>query len=116
MFLRAQIYSSARRGTRAATAIAEAAEAAAAPAAAAASDLGSPVASGAITPRQYALLALKSSLPFVAFGFVDNAIMITAGDAIEASIGVALSLSTMAAAGLGNLCSDVVGIAAGELD
>ena len=31
-----------------------------------------------------------------------------AGDAIEASLGVALSLSTMAAAGLGNAFSDVV--------
>jgi hypothetical protein len=39
---------------------------------------------------------------------VDNFIMICAGDAIEASIGVALSLSTMAAAGLGNAFSDVV--------
>ena len=38
--------------------------------------------------------------------------MIVAGDAIDASLGAALCLSTMAAAGLGNLFSDVVGIAA----
>ena len=29
-----------------------------------------------ITARQYALLAIKSGLPFVAFGFVDNFIMV----------------------------------------
>jgi len=67
-----------------------------------------------ITKRQYALLAFKTSLPFVAFGFVDNFIMILAGDQIEASIGVVLSLSTMAAAGLGNTFSDVVGIISSE--
>lgn len=35
---------------------------------------------------------------------------ILSGDAIEASVGVALSLSTMAAAGCGNMVSDVLGI------
>jgi len=39
---------------------------------------------------------------------VDNFIMIMAGDAIEASIGITLGLSTMAAAGFGNAFSDVV--------
>ena len=29
-----------------------------------------------ITARQYTLLAIKSGLPFVAFGFVDNFIMV----------------------------------------
>jgi hypothetical protein len=32
--------------------------------------------SSAITGKQYALLAVKSGLPFVAFGFVDNFIMV----------------------------------------
>lgn len=68
--------------------------------------------STAIQPKQYALMSLKSGLPFVAFGFVDNAIMIMAGDMIEASIGATLALSTMAAAGIGNMFSDVIGIAA----
>jgi hypothetical protein len=35
---------------------------------------------------------------------------ILSGDAIEATVGVALSLSTMAAAGCGNMVSDVLGI------
>lgn len=69
-------------------------------------------ASSSITFKQYALLSFKSGLPFVAFGFVDNAIMIMAGDMIEANIGATLALSTMAAAGIGNMFSDVIGIAA----
>ena len=38
--------------------------------------------------------------------------MLCAGDQIEAHLGVALSLSSMAAAGLGNALSDVVGVTA----
>ena len=64
-------YSSSRRGTTALDAIAAAPAAAAAAAAAEAN-----AEAAAITTRQYALLALKSGLPFVAFGFVDNFIMV----------------------------------------
>ena len=39
-----------------------------------------------------------------------SAIMLAAGDQIEAVFGATLGLSAMAAAGLGNMCSDVVGI------
>ena len=39
-----------------------------------------------------------------------HSIMILSGETIEATVGVALSLSTMAAAGCGNMVSDVVGI------
>jgi hypothetical protein len=35
--------------------------------------------------------------------------MIMAGDMIEANIGATLALSTMAAAGIGNMFSDVIG-------
>ena len=55
-------------------------------------------------------LFLSQAIPFVGFGFMDNAIMIIAGEYIEMSIGAALALSTMAAAGLGNLLSDIAGI------
>ena len=44
------------------------------------------------------------------FGFCDNAIMLLAGEGIESSLGVALGISTLAAAGFGNLISDVVGL------
>lgn len=40
-------------------------------------------------------------------------VMITAGEAIDASIGVAFGLSTLTAAGLGQCCSDVAGITSG---
>jgi len=62
------------------------------------------------TTSQLSRTALASGIPFVGFGFVDNAIMLTAGNEIEASLGAALGLSTLAAAGLGNLISDVAGL------
>uniref|UniRef100_A0A803JH63 Transmembrane protein 65 n=3 Tax=Xenopus tropicalis TaxID=8364 RepID=A0A803JH63_XENTR len=51
-----------------------------------------------------------NALPFIGFGFLDNAIMIAAGTQIELSIGVILGISTMAAAALGNLVSDLAGL------
>ncbi|KAM8967894.1 transmembrane protein 65 [Pelodytes ibericus] len=53
---------------------------------------------------------IHNALPFVGFGFLDNAIMIAAGTQIELSIGVILGISTMAAAALGNLVSDLAGL------
>ncbi len=55
-------------------------------------------------------LALHQSLPFIGFGFLDNLIMILAGDYIDHTLGAALGITTMAAAGLGNAISDVFGI------
>ncbi|QDZ20910.1 EF-hand domain-containing protein [Chloropicon primus] len=62
------------------------------------------------TSGQLAKVALASGIPFVGFGFVDNAIMLTAGSEIEKTLGVALGITTLAAAGLGNLISDVLGL------
>ncbi|WZN62906.1 transmembrane protein 65 [Chloropicon roscoffensis] len=62
------------------------------------------------TNAQLATVGLASGIPFVGFGFVDNAIMLTAGSEIESSLGVALGITTLAAAGLGNLISDVLGL------
>ncbi|XP_049903938.1 transmembrane protein 65-like isoform X1 [Epinephelus moara] len=53
---------------------------------------------------------LHNAIPFVGFGFLDNCIMIVAGTQIELSIGVVLGISTMAAAALGNLVSDLAGL------
>ena len=47
---------------------------------------------------------------FSGFGFLDNAVMILAGDYIETSVGVMFNLSVLAAAGLGNTVSDLVGV------
>lgn len=55
-------------------------------------------------------MCLLNSLPFVGFGFLDNFTMIIAGDYIEHSFGMIMTISTMAAAALGNTISDVLGI------
>ncbi|VDN58668.1 unnamed protein product [Dracunculus medinensis] len=63
-----------------------------------------------ITKEQQKQLFLINSIPFVGFGFLDNFIMIIAGEYIDQTIGVWLAISTMAAAALGNTISDVSGI------
>ncbi len=60
--------------------------------------------------RHMAQTARASAIPLVGFGFWDNAIMFMAGEGIESALGVALGIATLAAAGLGNLISDVVGL------
>jgi len=55
-------------------------------------------------------LAYHNSLPFIGFGFLDNFIMIVAGEYIDLTLGVKLGISTMAAAALGNTISDMMGI------
>jgi len=62
------------------------------------------------TTKQLLYVGLYYSLPYVGFGFLDNFIMIVAGDYIELTIGVGMGISTMAAAGLGNAISDVAGV------
>lgn len=64
----------------------------------------------ALTSAQMRYILLHNAIPFVGFGFLDNAIMIAAGTQIELSIGVTLGISTMAAAALGNLVSDLAGL------
>lgn len=56
---------------------------------------------------------VRVAVPFVGFGFLDNFIMILSGAEIEAFFGLSLGLSAMAAAGLGNTLSDIIGIQAG---
>eukprot|EP00924_Labyrinthula_sp_SR-Ha-C_P009913 maker-scaffold_21-snap-gene-3.10-mRNA-1 protein AED:0.28 eAED:0.28 QI:88/1/1/1/1/1/2/163/269 len=67
-----------------------------------------------LSNKQKRQLFIISTIPFVGFGFLDNAVMIVAGDLIEEYFGVFLGLSTLAAAGLGNLLSDVVGLIFGD--
>lgn len=59
---------------------------------------------------QLRLVCLNQAIPFLGFGFLDNVIMIVAGDYIDTTIGLTLGISTMAAAGLGNALSDIAGI------
>ena len=51
----------------------------------------------------------------VGFGFMDNIIMIQAGDAIDATFGVAFGFTTLTAAALGNVCSDSSGVLFGGI-
>ncbi|KAH9506909.1 Transmembrane protein 65 [Dermatophagoides farinae] len=60
--------------------------------------------------NQLVQLFISQSLPFIGFGFLDNLLMIVAGDYIDLTLGVALGISTMAAAGLGNALSDIAGV------
>ncbi|XP_075817086.1 transmembrane protein 65 isoform X1 [Microtus pennsylvanicus] len=62
------------------------------------------------TPGQLRYVFFHNAIPFIGFGFLDNAIMIVAGTQIELSIGIILGISTMAAAALGNLVSDLAGL------
>jgi len=55
-------------------------------------------------------LAYHNSLPFIGFGFLDNFIMIMAGEYIDITLGAKLGISTMAAAAFGNTISDMMGI------
>ncbi|CAH8651768.1 unnamed protein product [Heterobilharzia americana] len=63
-----------------------------------------------LTYAQLKLVVAGSCLPFIGFGFLDNAIMIVAGEYIDLTFSAVLGISTMAAAGLGNLISDLFGI------
>ncbi|CAM9391773.1 unnamed protein product, partial [Ascophyllum nodosum] len=65
--------------------------------------------------RELRMVAFVSGVPFVGFGMMDNAIMIVAGEYIDMTVGVALGISTMAAAALGNTISDVAGVGLGGI-
>lgn len=53
---------------------------------------------------------ISSATPMVAFGFMDQTILIHAGNAIDCTLGVYFGLSTLAAAAVGGLISNVSGI------
>lgn len=53
---------------------------------------------------------IHHAIPFIGFGFLDNFIMILAGEYIEHTIGLTFNFSVMACAALGNTISDVCGI------
>ncbi|KAF4046985.1 Transmembrane protein 65 [Phytophthora infestans] len=72
----------------------------------------------AVTPpttQELKMVALQMGLPFIGFGFVDNFIMIIAGDYIDLTLGVSLGISSMAAAGIGNTISDIAGLGLGNV-
>jgi hypothetical protein len=82
----------------------EGAEAAAAPAGAE---------TAAVSRAQLRALFIGTAIPMVGFGIVDNAVMLSCGEFLEVKLGAAFAITTLAAAGFGNLISDVVGLGAG---
>lgn len=65
--------------------------------------------------RDIRLFMLNQAIPFVGFGLMDNAILIIAGDAIDMTLGVSLGISTLCAAAIGNIISDLAGVGLGTI-
>jgi len=76
---------------------------------ASAASVGSTPAVEPPTGRQLLLHARLAAVPMIGFGFMDNLIMIQAGEYIDSTFGVALGLSTLTAAACGNIVSDTSG-------
>jgi Transmembrane protein 65 len=51
-----------------------------------------------------------SAVPMVGFGFMDNIVMIQAGQYIDTTLGVSFGLATLTAAAMGQVLSDVSGV------
>lgn len=65
------------------------------------------------TGTQLRHVFIASAVPMVGFGFMDNLVMIAAGDLIDNTIGVRLGLATLTAAACGQVFSDVSGVCFG---
>jgi Transmembrane protein 65/GAF domain len=76
---------------------------------------GAPETTAAPEPslRDLRLVSLNMAIPFVGFGIMDNSLLIIFGDMIDTSLGVALGISTMCAAAIGNIISDIAGLLLG---
>lgn len=71
---------------------------------------------GALSPESTQLRAYfwTSMVPMLGFGFMDNTIMIHAGNIIDCTVGVKFGLSTLAAAALGQVVSAAGSITFGD--
>ena len=67
-----------------------------------------------LTSQQIQSIFLSAAIPMIGFGFMDNFVMITAGNAIDNSIGIQMGLATMTAAAIGQVVSDVSGVMFGD--
>lgn len=65
------------------------------------------------TMLQRRRLFVHAAIPMVAFGFVDNTVLIYAGDMIDNTMGVRFGLPTLAAAAMGQVFSDTSGVLCG---
>ena len=66
-----------------------------------------------ISRKQFVAVSLQGGVPFIVFGFIDNFVMIVAGDTIDFAFASTFGWSMLACAALGNMVSDVVGQTAG---
>mmetsp|Transcript_36330 Transcript_36330/g.43944 ORF Transcript_36330/g.43944 Transcript_36330/m.43944 type:complete len:321 (-) Transcript_36330:120-1082(-) len=64
--------------------------------------------------REMRRLFVHAAVPFVAFGFVDNSVLIHAGDMIDNTFGLYFGLPTLAAAAMGQVFSDTSGVLFGS--
>ncbi|VVC33774.1 Transmembrane protein 65 [Cinara cedri] len=62
------------------------------------------------TRAQLFRVGLQNAIPFIMFGFLDNSVMLICGESIERTVGAVITISTMAAAAIGNTFSDILGI------
>ena len=67
------------------------------------------------TNEQLKIVARHQAIPFIRFGIMDNAILILAGETIDIYLGMTLGISTMCAAAIGNIISDVCGVGLGTV-
>mmetsp|Transcript_30476 Transcript_30476/g.64204 ORF Transcript_30476/g.64204 Transcript_30476/m.64204 type:complete len:471 (-) Transcript_30476:669-2081(-) len=67
------------------------------------------------TNDQLYAIAIHQAIPFIGFGIMDNSILLLAGEAIDTTLGVTLGISTMCAAAIGNIISDVAGVGFGTI-
>ncbi len=63
-----------------------------------------------LTSIQKRNLFIQSAVPMIGFGFMDQTIMLQAGNAIDCTLGVTFGLSTLTAAAFGQVCSDGAGV------
>lgn len=71
--------------------------------------------SGVATVTSYQLRShfVSNAIPMIGFGFMDQTVMVHAGNAIDLTFGVTFGLSTLSAAACGQICSDVAGVTFG---
>lgn len=62
------------------------------------------------TKEQLRAVFLRAAIPMIGFGFMDQTVMLQAGNVIDCTIGVAFGLSTLTAAAFGQICSDAAGV------
>lgn len=67
-----------------------------------------------LSSDQIRSIFLSAAIPMVGFGFMDNFVMITAGQAIDNTLGIRFGLATMTAAAMGQVISDVSGVMFGD--